>query len=697
MTHQQFKMQPWHIFSGVFLAFWILMSYFDNIIITLILCVGAGFATDNLNQFMKGAGKKKRQILTSASSDLGGPEIFRETNTTNDFCPSKPLPPEPLIEDEDDLAAEDIMEEMRAVDDRFHEKIIPSSSEEIDDRFHEKKIMEAEMCIDRRVHEKNIPSSSEEFDVEDRFHEKNINPSSEEIMSEQQTQHVREQIKDALEDDEDVMEDFMEPNRSDPVISNQSSSSCYQAIQETSNPPQISTDQFHEKNIIPPSPEEIKGMSEQPQPDLFETSQKITKDNLIKSEDSDDDEDSIEGDYKVQKESNCPAKSSDDSDDSLEITKPSKSINDEDFFRETNVLQMGNPEISKKSESPNLMDDSFHEEEHEQPKKVLVIDDEPVIKVQQEVGAAAADGDLLGDFSTTTEILRETNIQHQKIMGNPEILKDIPSRPEITADLLADIHPATSELLADFRENAPPPPPPPVFETGTGTGSDSDFVPPPPPEAVLIPEGASADLDSSLIQHVASTSLAEHEQELANLMKGTIEEEVDNFQFHEKNKDEIIDFTKKPDSDDDDVDMELEAVASKGKDEGDPWILDERDVLAPEPLQVHAGESLVHLDSEELAAKDDISHCAVFGDDVEPDDLDLDEDEKKMTSTGSSAGSSSSVGPEDEDQPVLLDLNQSSKSDEERKSSSSSSEEAVEAEQGLSKGGTCLVDFLQIS
>jgi len=55
MTHQQFKMQPWHIFSGVFLVFWILMSYFDNFIITLILCVGAGFATDNLNQFMKGA------------------------------------------------------------------------------------------------------------------------------------------------------------------------------------------------------------------------------------------------------------------------------------------------------------------------------------------------------------------------------------------------------------------------------------------------------------------------------------------------------------------------------------------------------------------------------------------------------------------------------------------------------------------
>ena len=123
MTHQQFKMQPWHIFSGVFLVFWILMSYFDNFIITLILCVGAGFATDNLNQFMKGAGKKKRQILTSASCS------GVSASAANDFCPSKPLPPEPLIEDDDEVAAEEIMEEMRSAD-RFHEKNIISPSSE---------------------------------------------------------------------------------------------------------------------------------------------------------------------------------------------------------------------------------------------------------------------------------------------------------------------------------------------------------------------------------------------------------------------------------------------------------------------------------------------------------------------------------------------------------------------------------------
>jgi hypothetical protein len=54
MAMGQQQLQPWHIFSGVFLGFWILMSYFDNFFITLILCVGAGFATDHLNKFMKG-------------------------------------------------------------------------------------------------------------------------------------------------------------------------------------------------------------------------------------------------------------------------------------------------------------------------------------------------------------------------------------------------------------------------------------------------------------------------------------------------------------------------------------------------------------------------------------------------------------------------------------------------------------------
>lgn len=86
------------------------------------------------------------------------------------------------------------------------------------------------------------------------------------------------------------------------------------------------------------------------------------------------------------------------------------------------------------------------------------------------------------------------------------------------------------------------------------------------------------------------------------------------------------------------------------------------------PQAKGAGESLVHLDSEELANKDDISHCAVFGDDIEPDDLDLDDEEKQPIQKGGST-SSSSEGPEDEE-PVMLEKSKSSSE------SSSSSEEA---------------------
>jgi len=57
MSHQQ--LQPWHVFSGIFLAFWIMMSYFDNFFVTLVLCVGGGFATDNLNKYMKGPQGKR--------------------------------------------------------------------------------------------------------------------------------------------------------------------------------------------------------------------------------------------------------------------------------------------------------------------------------------------------------------------------------------------------------------------------------------------------------------------------------------------------------------------------------------------------------------------------------------------------------------------------------------------------------------
>merc|ERR1712122_171153 len=121
------------------------------------------------------------------------------------------------------------------------------------------------------------------------------------------------------------------------------------------------------------------------------------------------------------------------------------------------------------------------------------------------------------------------------------------------------------------------------------------------------------------IQSEIDPQLVQHEQELANLLNEAQQEEVE---------------------------PELEAVEKVVKDEGDLWALDEPKL---------GGESLVHLgDSDELANKDDISHCAVFGDDNEPD-LDLDDDEKAPRSLKSSTSSSSSAGPDvDQDEPVLV-------------------------------------------
>ena len=88
--------------------------------------------------------------------------------------------------------------------------------------------------------------------------------------------------------------------------------------------------------------------------------------------------------------------------------------------------------------------------------------------------------------------------------------------------------------------------------------------------------------------------------------------------------------------------------------------------------------------------QDDVSHCAVFGDDNEQNEDDILEDEdlnpgQKRPSVGSTGtSSSSSEGPEGEE-PVLLDLNKTNKevenggkiqNDDDQDRESSSSEEA---------------------
>jgi len=86
MMNQQ-QLQPWHIFSGVFVAFWAVMSYFDSFFITLILCVGAGFATDNLNKFMKGDDDEEELPKPSDAAAKVEETLLnlKDTSTTTDL------------------------------------------------------------------------------------------------------------------------------------------------------------------------------------------------------------------------------------------------------------------------------------------------------------------------------------------------------------------------------------------------------------------------------------------------------------------------------------------------------------------------------------------------------------------------------------------------------------------------------------
>jgi len=222
----------------------------------------------------------------------------------------------------------------------------------------------------------------------------------------------------------------------------------------------------------------------------------------------------------------------------------------------------------------------------------------------------------------------------------------------------------TQDLLVDFLSSHQPPPTKEEKEASKSSFTEFETVPKEIQsdslETSLITEAAGVGIDSSLVEHVAATSLEQHEQELANLLK-------------------------EAQRDDDSPVKELEDIITQ-KDEGDPWVLDENpatDMLlqegqqqkeefpfpeqqrlgsssSSEAVRGSAGEALVHLgdSNDDMANKDDISHCAVFGDENEPDDLELDEDEKQphrgSTGTGSSEDSSSSEGP-DEEKPVMLE------------------------------------------
>ena len=126
MDTKNFKLSPWHVYTCVFIGFWICSALFNSIVSTLILCVLFGLIADHLNKLMTGVINaevvKKIERVVNQSALPESKEVLIPTSTdrtcvTEDIvsqeqqplkssfhllddvefsgAPTKPLPPEP--------------------------------------------------------------------------------------------------------------------------------------------------------------------------------------------------------------------------------------------------------------------------------------------------------------------------------------------------------------------------------------------------------------------------------------------------------------------------------------------------------------------------------------------------------------------------------------------------------------------------
>ena len=586
MSHQQ--LQPWHVFSGIFLAFWIMMSYFDNFFVTLVLCVGGGFATDNLNKYMKGP---------QGEFDDDQDQELQEPPTDCDFvCPDKPLPPEPPMSSND--VSEDELENANEVDERaIPERPAMTSSSNNSSSFKTEYEHQKEAILEE---EKREELDFKELLVQN-YDLKDLESSLLDFRSESNGNLIQQQQVNLLASGATFKQQSQEPELVPSQVSEE--------VQE----------------VLPYGVNDIndKGID------------------LMKSE---------------------PL-------EPVEVLDASS-----EFFRES-------PEVPEVTESPqdiiipeNLQNVSevpdipVVPESSEEPTKMHAKTPSP--DLMETIEEPPAPLDLIEQLEAKKydhSVIMETVEPIMKSQNNPT---PPPSPSEVKTSPTAS-EAKTQDLLVDFLSTHQPPP---TEDKEASKSSSTEFETVPKEiqsdslETSLITEAAGVGIDSSLVEHVAATSLEQHEEELANLLK-------------------------EAQRDDDSPVKELEDIITQ-KDEGDPWVLDESlgtDMLQQEgqqlkeefPFPEHqrlgssssseavrgsAGEALVHLgdSNDDMANKDDISHCAVFGDENEPDDLELDEDEKQphrgSTGTGSSEDSSSSEGP-DEEKPVMLEPTKSTTAD----------------------------------
>jgi hypothetical protein len=89
------QLQPWHIYTAIFVAFWTLSAYFDNFFMTAILCVAGGFGSDTFRRYLAD-GFDEKTDKSDRKFDEKNEKVVRDV----DDAPTKPLPPEPEFEQE---------------------------------------------------------------------------------------------------------------------------------------------------------------------------------------------------------------------------------------------------------------------------------------------------------------------------------------------------------------------------------------------------------------------------------------------------------------------------------------------------------------------------------------------------------------------------------------------------------------------
>jgi hypothetical protein len=81
------QLQPWHIYTAIFVTFWAFSAYFDNFFITAVLCVAGGFGSDTFRKYLAADGNEE----AGGHGDSSVKDVF--------VAPTKPLPPEPEVLD----------------------------------------------------------------------------------------------------------------------------------------------------------------------------------------------------------------------------------------------------------------------------------------------------------------------------------------------------------------------------------------------------------------------------------------------------------------------------------------------------------------------------------------------------------------------------------------------------------------------